>query len=854
MRSYERYHAELEAGYLEQYIRNMLQLNNGAVNGAYSFSEIGQLAGVFETDWSWAPLFADIDNDSYKDLFISNGIPHDLTNMDYSALWIKTMKNNPSIEFEVLRTILMKDLNTKGNVKKSNIVYRNSGGYVFDDVSKEWGVDQPSYTTSAVFSDLDNDGDLDLVLNNIDDPASVYENNLIDKAGPDSSSHFLLIHLSGSEFNRNGIGSKITLYHNNQLQFYEHFPVRGFQSTVDRKIHFGLGRNLVIDSLCIQWPDGRIQYLYDIPANRALVLNHQDASEPDNREISKGSGGLIFKEVSENINIKFEHREREFVDFDIQPLVPHMYSREGPGIAVGDVSADGLDDFFIGGSTGFAGEIFVQHNSGSFTSYSLPGNKNFEDMGALFFDADADGDEDLYVVSGGTGLPPGNPFYRDRLFVNRGNGDFELIKDALPVEGVCGSQVTASDFDRDGDLDLFVCGRVELENYPMPPRSFLLRNDSDGSSVRFKDITKLIGVGLENPGLISAALWSDFNRDGWPDLILAGEWMPIRFYQNFNGVFQDVTRETGLENYTGWWNSLVAADFDRDGDMDYVAGNLGLNTRYKVSQDQPMRIVAKDLDMNGTLDPVISYYVQGVSYPIYHRNLMLSQLPYLRKKFELYEDFARASMVDLFPEDEISDAYFAECRFFESACIENNGDGSFQIHPLPIEAQFAPVFGMLANDYNLDGHFDLLLVGNYHSSNVEDGQHDAFKGLFLEGDGGGNFSPVLTRKSGFFVDGDAKGMAEITSHDGSSLILVGQNKGELKVYKTGTPNKHTIRLKRDDAGAEIHYNSGKTEFREFYYGSGYLSHSSRVFHLPENVISVRIINYSGEIRDITGFP
>jgi hypothetical protein len=437
------------------------------------------------------------------------------------------------------------------------------------------------------------------------------------------------------------------------------------------------------------------------------------------------------------------------------------------------------------------------------------------------------------------------------LFINKDGGDFELMNGALPLDGVCGSQVTAADFDKDGDLDLFVCGRVELENYPIPPRSYLLRNDSDGSIVRFTDITSSQGKGLENAGLISAALWSDFNKDGWPDLILAGEWMPIKFYQNVRGVFQDVTRNTSLENYTGWWNSLVAADFDKDGDMDYVAGNLGLNTRFKVSQEQPMRIVAKDFDMNGTLDPVTSYYVQGKSYPIYHRNLMLSQLPYLRKKFELYEDFARASMSDLFTESEISDAYVAECSFLESAYIENKGDGSFQIHPLPIEAQFAPVFGMLANDYNSDGNFDLLLVGNFHSSNVEDGQHDAFKGLFLEGDGKGNFSPVLTRESGFFVDGDAKGMAEIKTPDGSSLILVAQNAGEMKVYKTGTPNRHTIRLKRDDVRAEIIYDTGETGYREFYYGSGYLSHSSRVCHLPENVVKVRIITYTGEFREIT---
>ncbi len=850
MRSYERYDAELKAGYLKQYIRNMLQLNNGELNGKYSFSEIGQLAGVFETDWSWAPLFADFDNDGYKDLFIGNGIPHDLTNMDFSALWLTKTRENPNIDFEVLRVILMKDLNSKGNVKKPNVIYKNSGTYVFDDKSNEWGLSKPSYSTSSVFSDLDNDGDLDLVLNNINDPASVYKNTLIDKASPDSLSHYLIIELSGSTFNRGGIGSKITIFYDDQLQFYEHFPVRGFQSTVDRKIHFGLGQNLAIDSLIIEWPDGKIQNLYDIGGNQALVLNYQDASFNNNPQIPEANNDKLFREVSAQTNIQYEHKERAFVDFAIQPLIPHMYSREGPGIAVGDVNSDGLDDFFVGGSTGFLGKIFVQDNKGSFSSHSLEANKNFEDMGALFFDADGDGDDDLYIVSGGTGLPPGNPFYADRLYINNGRGDFQLSKTALPYNGVCGSQVTASDFDKDGDLDLFVCGRVNLENYPIPPRSYLLRNDSDGTDIRFSDITNTACTELNNPGLISVALWSDFNLDGWPDLILAGEWMPVRLFKNVRGNFVELSSGTGLEKYSGWWNSLAAADFDKDGDIDYVAGNYGLNTRFKVSQEQPMRIIAKDFDMNGTLDPICSYYVQGRSHPIYHRNLMLSQLPFLRNRFKLYEDYARATMSDFFNEEQMAGAYSAESSFFESAYIENKSDGSFQIHPLPVEAQFAPVFGILANDFNSDGNIDLLLTGNSYSTSVLDGQHDAFTGLFLEGNGKGNFSPVFSRNSGFFVDGDAKGMAEITMKNGNPIVLVAQNSGKLKAFSVGKNKGRTIRLKSNDAFAEIKFETGETELREFYYGSGYLSNSSRVCHVPEKAVSVKITTYTGETRDI----
>ena len=849
MREYGRYVGEQRAGYTKQFIRNMLQLNNGEINGKYTFSEIGQIAGVFETDWSWAPLFADFDNDGFKDLFVGNGIPSDLTNMDFSAVWIKKTKENPDIDFNVLQKVLKKELLSKGNVKKPNVVFRNTGGLIFEDVSKAWGMDRPSYSTSTVFSDLDNDGDLDLVLNNINDLASVYKNSSIEKEGADSLSHYICVVLKGSKYNKGGIGAKIRLFYKGQQQYYEHYQVRGFQSTMDSKIHFGLGKNTSIDSLLITWPNGKSQVLKDIESDQVLILECSDASNAISKHTIQNDKDLLFREVSGETDIAYEHRERDFVDFRIQPLIPHQYSREGPGISVGDVNSDGLEDFFVGGSTSYSGLIFEQQKSGQFSSYPLPGNKNFEDMGALFFDADGDGDDDLYVVSGGTGLPPGNPFYADRIYVNDGEGGFAIT---MPVQEVCGSQVTASDFDRDGDLDLFVCGRVDLENYPMPAKSYLLRNDSNEEEMIFTNITGNSGLELEKSGLISSALWSDFNQDGWPDLILAGEWMPVTFYKNNKGKFENVTSSTGLELYSGWWNSLTGADFDKDGDIDYVAGNLGLNTRFKVSAEQPMRIVAKDFDMSGTLDPVCSYYVQGECYPIYHRNQMLSQLPYLKRKFSTYEDYAKAKMYDVFPERELADAYTAECTFFESAYIENRGDGSFQIHSLPVEAQFAPVFGMLADDFNSDGDIDLLIVGNSWSSNVEDGQFDASIGLYLAGDGDGGFKPVLGRESGFFVDGDAKGMAELSMKDGSQLILVAQNSGQMKAFKTKRSTGKIIRLEKDDVYAELKYETGETERREFYYGNGYLSHSTRSLRIPKGVVSVEITNYSGVTRIVFG--
>ena len=849
LRDYDRYLEELKAGYSPQYIRNMLQLNNGEIDGKITFSEIGQLAGVFETDWSWNELFADFDNDGYKDLFIGNGIAHDITNIDFSEFWLKKVRENPGIKWSVLYKILMNELVRKGDVKKPNVIFRNSGGLVFENKTNSWGLDKPLYSTCAAFTDLDNDGDLDLVLNNVNDIASIYRNTLMENDPTNKKSHYLIVQLEGDSINKGGIGTKITVYSDRKQQYYEHFPIRGYQSMVDPLVHFGLGEDVIIDTLYIWWPDGKEQNLYNIRGDQLLKVRYDEASFSKKPKFMP-LGKKLFATSSDRTGIKFKHNERQFIDFHIQPLVPHQYSQEGPGIAVGDVNSDGMDDFFIGGSAGFSGFFFTQKKTGSFSSYPLPDNNNYEDMGALLFDADGDGDNDLYVVSGGSGLSPGNKFYSDRLYINDGKGQFTPDKNALPDERVCGSMVTAADFDRDGDLDLFICGRVNLENYPIPPRSFILRNDCKGSKIRFTDITSLVSKDLEKPGLIASALWTDFNRDGWSDLILAGEWMPLTFFKNDKGKLINITSTTGLDKYTGWWNSIAAADFDRDGDLDYVAGNLGLNTQYKVSQTEPMRIVAKDFDMNGSTDPVCSYYVQGKSYPIYNRRLLLSQIPSLQNKFKTYDEYAKASMADIFPESALNGAYIRESRFFQSAYIENNGNGTFKIHSLPVEAQTSPVFGILTGDYNADGNPDILMTGNSYSSNCYTGQYDAYTGLLLTGDGKGGFSPVLSRESGFFADGDAKGMAELSLKDGSALVLVAQNSDSLKVIRSFSSPGKTIRLKNDEVSAELAYKNGDREYREFYCGSGYLGQSSRVCNIPESVVSVTFTTYIGESRKV----
>jgi len=850
MRDYKRYLSELNAGYSPQYIRNMIQVNNGNINGRITFSDIGQLAGIFETDWSWGTLFADFDNDGFKDLIIGNGIPHDVTNMDVSELWMKTIRANREIDFTVLYKLLKAEMDKLGNVKKPNMIFRNNGSLIFETKTREWGLGRPSYSTGMVFADLDNDGDLDLIMNNINDPAFVYENTLMSVDSLKSRNHFISLILRGDTKNTGGIGTKVTVYHDGRLQYHEHFPVRGFQSMVDSKIHFGVGISESIDSIIVCWPDEKVQKLRNVPSDQFIEVRYIDA-KPDRIFENKTGNPSLFIQVPEKNGIKYIHRERQFIDFDIQPLVPHQYSKEGPGIAVGDINSDGLDDFFIGGSTSYSGMVFIQGNNSVFTSYPLPGENNYEDMGALLFDADGDGDNDLYVVSGGAGLPPGIEFYNDRLYINNGKGGFIMDRNALPDERVCGSHVAAADFDRDGDLDLFVCGRVSLENYPLPPRSFLLRNDSKGSQIRFTDVTGALAPELERPGLLASALWTDFNNDGWPDLIIAGEWMPVMFFVNVQGKLRNITGSTGLDKYTGWWNSIAAGDFDRDGDMDYAVGNLGLNTQYKVSPAEPMRIMARDFDLNGTIDPVCSYYVQGKSYPIYHRNVLLSQIPSLRNRYNTYEAYARATLDDIFPEDTRKGAYIKECTWFASSWIENLGNGAFRMHSLPEEAQLSPVFGMLAGDYNNDGNCDLILTGNSYSSNVYTGQYDASIGLFLSGDGKGGFKPVLGRESGFFVDGDAKSLAEISLKDGNSFILAARNSDTLRVFKPLAKPAGIIRLGKDDFCAEIILKNGTREYREFYYGSGYLSQSSRVLKLPPEAASVTVMTFTGEKRIIT---
>jgi enediyne biosynthesis protein E4 len=839
--------------YQHQYVRNMFQLNAGMTpEGHPVFSDVGYMAGVFETDWSWAPLVADFDNDGFRDIIITNGLPRDVTDLDYI---VYNSGQGGTSGKEIKATLSMVD--SLPVVKISNYAFRNSGGFLFENTSDAWGVSHKSFSNGAAYADLDNDADLDFIINNINDPAFVYENTLNGKDKRERKNNSLTVVLKGDGKNVQGIGAVVRIYYaGNKQQLYEHQPCRGYLATVDARAHFGLGGAETVDSLRVRWPDGRTELLTKVKANQVTTLHHRDA-KGFARSLRPKPQTALLKETSENYGIRFLHPERDAIDYNIQATLPHKLSQYGPGIATGDIDNNGYDDFYIGGSATYPGVFFMQDKSGRFTKdtnrFLSAGDFGEEEMGVLLFDADNDSDLDLYTVSGSYEFKPNHPASQDRLYLNNGKGNFTVNDNALPKMLSNGSCVRAADFDADGDLDLFVGGRVLSGAYPLAPRSYLLRNDGG----TFVDVTAEYSRELMYLGMVTDALWTDFDQDGKADLVVVGEWMPVTFLKNTGGAFIPMN-ETGISQHVGWWNSLVSGDFDNDGDVDYVAGNLGLNSNYKASLDEPMSVYAKDLNQDRRLDAMLFCYMNAEDgsrkpFPMHTRDDMITQLVSIRRQYPTYESFGRASLDELWSEDDRINAITMSANTLATSFIENKGNGKFALRPLPPEAQAAPVYGMVSRDLDQDGNLDLLLVGNDYGMQPFSGRHDALNGLCLKGDGSGNFLPLAIAESGFFVKGDAKGLALIHTARSEDIVVATQNQDSVKVHSEASFSEKDhkwVKLNGNDFYADVLYKGNRKRRVEFYYGGTYLSQSSRWLSVGKDVESVVITDFQGGKREV----
>ncbi|MEP6725318.1 MAG: VCBS repeat-containing protein, partial [Bacteroidota bacterium] len=759
--NYEKFDLSLRSGFYYPYMRNMLQVNNG--NG--TFSEIGQLSGISNTDWSWAPLFADYDNDGWKDLYISNGYLRDYTNMDFLKYMGDFLKDR-----QVMRKDLLELVQHIPSSQVKNYMFKNNGDLTFSNMRTQWGFDSSSNSNGAAYADLDNDGDLDLIVNNLNLPAFIYENESNKKL----SSHYLQVKLQGSGLNTDGVGAKITLYNKGKQQYTEQMPTRGFQSSVSPVLHFGTGAEQMIDTLRIVWQSGRQQLLTAIKTDQQIILQEKNAAASSHApEISKP----LFSEVRSPLPFKAAANTTN--DFKRQPLLINPLSFSGPCMVQGDVNGDKLEDIYVGGGSGQPGALFIQQKNGQYTQKAeaaFDTDKASEDADALVTDLNGDGFPDLYVVSGGyNNFTPDDALLQDRLYINDGKGNFTKATDALPMMHTSKSCVRAADINGDGYPDIFVGGRSVPGRYPETPQSFLLINDGKG---HFKDQAAQISPALQKIGMVTDAAWIDLNADNKKDLVLVGEWMPVTVFINVNGKLENKTSSYFDKEYTGWWNKLLISDFNGDGKPDLVIGNYGLNSQCKVSEKEPAEMYYKDFDDNGSVDPMLCFYIQGKSYPYVSRDELLDQMSIMRTRFTDYGGYADKTLKDIFTEEELKNVHHLQATHLATAFFETGADGKFHEKALPLQSQFSPVFTITMLDYDKDGKQDILLCGNINHARLRFGKYDANYGVLLKGDGKGGFSYIPQNKSGFNIWGDTRSVINT-----GKLLLMGINQKEIKAYQ-----------------------------------------------------------------------
>jgi len=754
-----------------QYRYNTLNLNRGILkNNLPFFTNAAWIAGVTSTDWSWAALFADFDLDGWKDLYITNGSRRDMNNADYFDNIGKSDYFSKGYDkSEMLRQAI-----NMPSKPLTNYIFRNNGDLTFSRCNKQWGITEPSFSNGVAYADLDNDGDLDLIVNNIDQKAFIYKNNACET----KTGNYLKIKFDGTSKNKMGIGSVVTIWHNGKSQMEELTLTRGYLSSVEPIIYFGVANDQIIDSLKVQWGDGHVQLLTNIKVNQCITLQAANAISVQKKKELKAQ---VFKEITNDVQYKFTHKENVFDDYKKQVLLPYKLSQLGPSIAVGDVNNDKLEDFFIGNASGSSGKLFMQTKDGTFRVQKGPWEQDSicEEAGCLFFDADNDGDLDLYVVSGGNEFPEDSKYYQDHLYINDGKGNFTRDDNALPEITSSGSCVKAFDYDKDGDLDLFIGGRQVPGKYPFPAKSYILENKSSNGKVIFEDVTARVAPDLLNAGMVTSALCTDIDNDHWTDLIVAGEWMPVCIYKNIHGKFTKTT----LEGTMGWWFSIQGADFDKDGDIDLVAGNMGLNCRYKASRDKTFDIYAADYDKDGKWDIVLSYYQGDKQFPLRGRECFVRQNPGIALKFPTYEGFGEATVSDIYTQKALDESLHLQAETFASCYFENDGKGNFKMHKLPNEAQLSSINDMIIEDFNKDGNLDILAAGNLFNMEIVTPRNDGSIGVYMEGDGKGNFKIKSADETGFFAPNDVKSMASVNLKTGEKLVLVGNNNGKLQIFK-----------------------------------------------------------------------
>jgi hypothetical protein len=750
----------VNSGFHYQYMQNSLQVNNGNYQeGIPHFSNLSRIAGLSSTDWSWGPLIADLDNDGWKDIFISNGTRREINNRDF---FLKIEKKGVHPDSTLEKTLAMP------SEKIENYVFKNNRDLTFVQKNKDWGLDEKTFSNGSLYVDLDNDGDLEIVTNNIDDKASIYENKNIE------NNNFLSLKFNGTKQNNLGLGVKVILFANNEKQFQELTLTRGFQSSVAPQMNFGIGKAENIDSIKVIWPDRNYQIITNVSANSILVINHSESRSQ--LEYTDIKSNKIFKTIAEeDLMLNHLHSENPFNDFEKEILLPHQTSMFGPNIGAADLNGDGTEDIVVGGSSKFATSIYFQDENEFKKSDTkiFDTDEVFEDMGIHIFDVENDGDQDIYIASGGNEFSPKSKDLQDRLYLNDGKGNFIKSDFGLPEMLTSSSRVYSYDYDNDGDKDLFVAGRLVPGNYPSPTDSYILENKSSKDNVIFENVTSKVAPDLEKIGMVTDAVWCDYDNDGWTDLILVGEWMPIVVLKNENGEFKNVSNLLGVDDTRGWWFSIEKGDFDNDGDMDFVVGNLGLNYKYKATEKETFDIYFNDFDKNNKNDIVLSYYNEGEQFPVRGRECSSQQIPAIKSKFKDYESFSVATLEDVYTKDDLEKSLHYQIKSFASVYLENTADG-FKIQTLPNLAQTSCINKILVEDFNKDGHLDALIAGNLHASEVETPRSDAGVGLLLLGNGKGDLTPMQTTESGLLVSGDVKDIVKIKIK-GIDYLVVAKN-------------------------------------------------------------------------------